>query len=84
MKPTIEHVKDVLTRSLQLEQRTQSFTESTKLLGTLPELDSMAVVNLITALEEYFGFIVEDDEVSAETFETLGALVRFVENKLES
>jgi acyl carrier protein len=68
MKPTIEQVKDVLGRSLQLDHRIQSFTESTKLLGTLPELDSMAVVGVITALEEHFGFTVEDDEISGATF----------------
>jgi acyl carrier protein len=44
----------------------------------------MAVVTLITALEEHFGLVVEDDEISATTFETLGTLVRFVEDKLES
>ncbi|TAN71929.1 MAG: acyl carrier protein, partial [Gallionella sp.] len=31
-----------------------------------------------------FGFIVADDEISAETFATLGSLVKFVERKLNS
>jgi len=52
------------------------------LLGNLPELDSMAVVSIITALEEYYGFVVHDDEISGETFATLGSLVAFVEAKL--
>ena len=42
----------------------------------------MAVVNIITALEEHFGIAVDDDEISAEAFETLGSLTRFVEQKL--
>jgi acyl carrier protein len=54
----------------------------TALLGNLPELDSMAVVSVITALEERYGFTVNDDEISAETFATLGSLVDFVERKL--
>jgi acyl carrier protein len=51
------------------------------LFGELPEFDSMAVVNVVTALEERFGIVVEDDEISAETFETVGALARFVDSK---
>jgi acyl carrier protein len=42
----------------------------------------MAVVAVITALEEQYGFFVEDDEISADTFSTLGSLVEFVENKV--
>jgi acyl carrier protein len=33
-------------------------------------------------LEEHFGITVNDDEISAKTFETLGSLVNFVEQKL--
>ena len=54
----------------------------TALLGNLPELDSMAVVSIITALEEHYGFAVADDEISADTFSTLGSLAEFVEGKL--
>jgi acyl carrier protein len=42
----------------------------------------MAVVNVITALEDHFGISVDDDEISAKTFETLGSLAQFVEQKL--
>jgi acyl carrier protein len=42
----------------------------------------MAVVNIITEIEDYYGFIVDDDEISAEVFETFGNLVSFVESKL--
>ena len=42
----------------------------------------MAVVTVITALEDQFGFVVEDDEISAETFATFGSLVQFVESKV--
>lgn len=42
----------------------------------------MAVVAIITAIEEDFGVVVDDDEVSAETFETVGSLARFIESKV--
>jgi acyl carrier protein len=81
---TLEEVKTILTSSLQLGDRARGFGESTPLLGSVPELDSMAVVSVITALEERFGFTVADDEISGETFETLGSLSTFVEQKLRS
>lgn len=42
----------------------------------------MAVVSIITALEDSFGFAVDDDEIDASVFETVGTLVVFVEGKL--
>ena len=77
-------VKKVLARSLQLGPRADALTAESPLLGALPELDSMAVVAILTTLEEHFGFTVDDDEISAETFATLGSLVKFVELKLNS
>lgn len=79
---TLNGVRAVLTRSLQLGNRGGALERSTALLGNLPELDSMAVVHVLAALEEQFGIIVEDDDVSAETFSTFGSLADFVESKL--
>lgn len=42
----------------------------------------MAVVHVLTAIEEQFGIIVADDDVSADTFLTFGSLADFVESKL--
>ena len=79
---TLNAVRAVLTRSLQLGNRGSTLERSTPLLGSLPELDSMAVVHVLAALEEQFGIIVEDDDVSGETFSTFGSLADFVESKL--
>lgn len=75
-------VRSLLGSTLQLGSRAESLVRESALLGSLPELDSMAVVTLITALEESFGIEVADDEISADTFATFGALVDFVESKL--
>ena len=42
----------------------------------------MMVIALITALEEHFDILIEDDEISANIFETIGNLCDFVEGKL--
>jgi acyl carrier protein len=78
----IDDVRTVVGGALELGERGKGMEAATPLLGALPELDSMAVVNVITALEERFGIIIEDDEVGAATFATLGSLTSFVEQKL--
>lgn len=79
---TIDTVRNILCETLQLGDRADAFDGATALFGGIPEFDSMAVVTVITALEDRFGFIVEDDEISAETFETVGSLTDFAERKL--
>lgn len=79
-----EDIKTMLADVLSLGARKSQLNESTPLLGSIPELDSMAVVNVITAMEDRFGISVSDDEISADTFATLGSLVGFVERKLNS
>jgi acyl carrier protein len=78
----LDEVKGILRDTLQLGDRVAAFDLETRLLGSLPELDSMAVVSVITAIEERFGIAVDDDDISAETFETIGSLCRYVEERM--
>ena len=78
----LEEVRAIVGQTLQLGGRTESMTADTRLLGEIPEMDSMAVVTVLTTLEENYGFVVDDDEISAETFATLGTLTEFVEKKV--
>lgn len=80
----LEEVKDVLSSVLELGERRNALAEDTALLGSLPELDSMAVVNLIAALEEHFGIAINDDEISADVFQTVGTLAAFVIRKTDA
>lgn len=80
---TNSQVIKILTTSLNLGSRSTELTLDSPLLGAIPELDSMAVVGIITTLEDQFGFSVYDDEISAENFETVQTLVDFVERKLD-
>ena len=79
----LEQVKQILADVLSMsDEAHQALDEHSALLGSIPELDSMGVVSIITALEEQFGIVVDDDEISASTFETLGTLSAFVEQKI--
>jgi len=78
-----EQIIEILTQVLQLKADTAAkMAGDTPLLGAIPEFDSMAVVSIITALEEHFDFVVDDDEIDASVFETVGSLLAFVEGKL--
>ena len=74
----IDDVKLTVVETLGVEDRAAGMTADTPLLGALPELDSMAVLELLMALEERFGITVDGEDVSAEAFETLGTLAAFV------
>lgn len=74
-------VLSILDEVLSLKGRALGFSLDTPLLGALPELDSIAVVALITMMEERFGFVVDDDEIDGSVFSTVGSLVEFVRGK---
>lgn len=77
-----KHVLRILDEVLSLNGRSASFSRDTPLLNAIPELDSMAVVSLITALEEQFGIVFGDDEIDGATFASVGSLTDFVDAKL--
>lgn len=82
-----EEVKSIVIGVLQLDAAhptVVSIDSHSGLMGDRPEFDSMAVVQLLTALEEFYGFMVEDDEIDAEIFATFGDLCQFVEGKLSA
>jgi acyl carrier protein len=79
---TQTEVLSILDEILSLNGRSASFSAKTPLLGAIPELDSMAVVALLTQLEERFGFSVDDDEIDGATFASVGSLVEFVDQKM--
>ena len=76
-----QDVLRILDEVLSLNGRARSFTRDTPLLGAIPELDSMAVVSLITSMEDAFGLVVDDDDIDGSTFATVGSLVDFVSSK---
>lgn len=79
---TLGAVKKILRDTLSLGARAERLNATSRLLGALPEFDSMAVVGVVAAIENEFGITVDDDEISASVFETVGSLADFVAGKL--
>ena len=79
---TTNEVIALLDTTLGLNGRGRTFTRETRLLGAIPELDSMAVASLLTSLEDRYGFTIDDDEIDGSAFTTVGSLIDFVNGKL--
>ncbi|RDE06584.1 acyl carrier protein [Sphingomonas aracearum] len=78
-------VRAILRDTLGLsEQRAAALADDTPLFGAMPELDSMAVANLLGEMEDRLGFRIEDDEVNGDMLETFGALARFAAAKAQA
>lgn len=77
-----EEVLSILEEVLELKDGPAALPPQTPLLGAVPTLDSMALVAILTTLEDRFGFTIEDDEIDASKFETVGSLTEFVSGKL--
>lgn len=77
----LQQVSTILTEILGLPGQRAPLEAHMPLLGHLPEFDSMAVVAVLTAIEDRFGISIDDDEVDATIFETVGSLDAFVSAK---
>lgn len=71
-------VSDTLAEILGIEDRRAQLTAETELFGALPELDSLSVLELATALEGKYDVVIEDDDFTGEVFDTIGSLADFI------
>jgi acyl carrier protein len=56
--------------------------ESTGLLGQGIGLDSVEVLQLVSAIEERYDLTIDDDDLQREHFATLGTVVSFIAERL--
>lgn len=75
-------VRDTVIDALGLTVPAATLDATTPLLGHIPELDSMGVVLLLTALEARFGLELSDDDIDSEWFQTLGSLTDAIEARI--
>lgn len=81
---TLAGVIAIIIETLGIGERADTLDASTPLFGSMPELDSLAVVELVTTVEERFGLYFDDDEISGDVFETIGGLAAFVDEKQDA
>ena len=71
-------IKQLLIELLSLDILPTEMDDDALLLGDIPEFDSMAIVAVITSLEEKYSFNSADDDLSAEVFESVETVVDYV------
>lgn len=76
-----QEVLAILDDAMSLKGRGLQFSRNTVLLGALPELDSMAVLAIISGLEARLGLTIDDDDIDGAAFATVGTLVDFVQGR---
>jgi acyl carrier protein len=59
-----------------------SLDEATGLLGQGIGLDSVEVLQLVSAIEEAWALTIDDDDLRREHFATLGTVVSFIQERL--
>lgn len=74
----IDLVNQILGRSGERSLNAQS-----RLLGELPDFDSMTVASILTALEDRLGMPLPDDKLSADIFLDMPSLIAFVAHELQ-
>ena len=76
---TFNEVRALVAETLGITDRLDSLDASTRLVGSLPELDSLGVAELVAEIEDKFGFEIDFSDVTIDMFETLGTLAAFVD-----
>jgi acyl carrier protein len=76
----LEKVRKIVGDCVGGEYRAKPVPDSMQLIGNL--LDSMVVTKLVAALEEAYGFMFDDEDLSAEAFETVPSLAALVRKKV--
>jgi len=81
---TTNELKSLLAHTLGMPQVPPSWTDDMPLFGNIPDLDSMTIVALVTAIEEHFAIEFIDEDMTMDTFVSLTKLAMVVHGKLGS
>lgn len=79
LKPQI---KKIIVNALKLEVLPEEIGDSEMLFGESMDIDSIATLEIVTAIEGAFTIRVEDDELTAELFDSVCTLADYVAKKI--
>ena len=78
-----EKLKEIMIAEVNVTPASLANTDSnTALLGRGIGLDSMEAMALAVGMENAFDIQIADDEMTEETFRTIGAFVDFIQSKI--
>jgi acyl carrier protein len=79
---SLDITRNIVGACLQLDNRA-GLERDTQLLGGFPEFNSLTITTIVAALEDELDCEIDDAEITAEIFETVGTLADFVESKIQ-
>lgn len=82
MNEIIERLKDIIANELDVNTKLENIRDDVSLLEDGIGLDSVAVMEFISIIEEKFSFQFSDDELSMEPFQNLMVLSEFVAGRM--
>lgn len=74
-------VREAVVKALDLPIQPDQLPESEPLFGADGEVDSILSIKLVVELEEAFGIVVDDDDLTEELFGTVAALAAYVQTR---
>ncbi|MDC6170274.1 MULTISPECIES: acyl carrier protein [unclassified Roseateles] len=77
---TSSALRAILAEAMGID--TSGFEANTLLLGAVPELDSMSVMEVVMALEQRFEIDLADEELDASVFASFGSLELHLRRRL--
>ena len=82
MNDITQRLKQIIVNDLDIKADMESLRDDISLFEGGIGLDSIAVMEFISILEQRFEFQFSDDELNLEPFQTLSKLSKFVEQKI--
>ena len=76
--------KQAIVNGLALKKSLDDISDKTKIFYEGLGLDSVAAMEVVIAVENEFDIFIEDEELNADIFATIGTLVEFVTKKLNN
>ncbi len=77
-----QRVKQALVQGLQLKINPEDIADDESLFGEGLDADSIAALEIVFALEEEFGFEVEDEDLRVDLFDSVRTLASYIEKRL--
>jgi acyl carrier protein len=83
IEPTIERLRHIIAKELDVNIRLEDIEADTPLFEDGLGLDSIAIMAFITLIEENFNFQFAEDELTMEPFQNLRTLAQFIVDRVE-
>lgn len=80
----VNQLKTIMAGELDVNLKVEDIDENASLFEDGLGLDSIAIVELISLVEQHFGFQFSDAELTPESFSNLSVLADFISGKLSS